>query len=103
MLNDIFQNKINIQYNVVMKQPSQSKKSDLSMTYGMHLTRYDYMRVAVAMLNDWNNNTCEGQYLKSLYENRIVKNDKLSIKNMLIQMQLTMQISFIHMLTNKYS
>ena len=62
MLNDIFQNKIGIQYNVIMKQPSKSKKSDLSMTYGMHLTRYDYMRVAVAMLNDWNNNTCEGQY-----------------------------------------
>lgn len=73
MLKDIFQNKIGIQYNVVMKQPSQSKKSDLSMTYGMHLTRYDYMRVAVAMLDDWNNNTCEGQYLKSLHENRIKK------------------------------
>jgi len=73
MLNDIFQNKIGIEYNVVMKQPSQSKKSDLSMTYGMHLTRYDYMRVAVAMLDDWNNNTCEGQYLKSLHENRIKK------------------------------
>lgn len=43
------------------------------MTYGMHLTRYDYMRVAVAMLDDWNNNTCEGQYLKSLHENRIKK------------------------------
>jgi len=81
MLNDIFQNKIGIQYNVVMKQPSQSKKSDLSMTYGMHLTRYDYMRVAVAMLNDWNNNTCEGQYLKSLYENRIVKNDGINKKH----------------------
>ena len=73
MLNDIFQNKIGIEYNVVMKQPSQSKKSDLSMTYGMHLTRYDYMRIAVAMLDDWNNNTCEGQYLKSLHENRIKK------------------------------
>ena len=81
MLNDIFQNKIGIQYNAVMKQPSMSKKSDLSMTYGMHLTRYDYMRVAVAMLNDWNNNTCEGQYLKSLYENRIVKNDGINKKH----------------------
>lgn len=81
MLNDIFQNKIGIQYNVVMKQPSKSKKSDLSMTYGMHLTRYDYMRVAVAMLNDWNNNTCEGQYLKSLYDNKIVKNDGINKKH----------------------
>jgi len=81
MLKDIFQNKIGIQYNVVMKQPSKSKKSDLSMTYGMHLTRYDYMRVAVAMLNDWNNNTCEGQYLKSLYDNKIVKNDGINKKH----------------------
>ena len=81
MLNDIFQNKIGIEYNVVMKQPSKSKKSDLSMTYGMHLTRYDYMRVAVAMLNDWNNNTCEGQYLKSLYDNKIVKNDGINKKH----------------------
>ena len=39
----------------------------------MHITRYDYLRIAVAMLNDWNNNTCEGQYLKSLYENKIDK------------------------------
>ena len=31
------------------------------------------MRIAVAMLDDWNNNTCEGQYLKSLHENRIKK------------------------------
>jgi len=81
MLKDIFQNKIGIEYNVIMRQPSKSKKSDLSMTYGMHLTRYDYMRVAVAMLNDWNNNTCEGQYLKSLYENKIVKNDGINKKH----------------------
>ena len=33
------------------------------------------------MLNDWNNNTCEGQYLKSLYENRIVKNDGINKKH----------------------
>ena len=28
------------------------------------------MRLSVEMLNDWNNNTCEGQYLKSLYDNK---------------------------------
>ena len=33
------------------------------------------MRLSVEMLNDWNNNTCEGQYLKSLYENRIQKHN----------------------------
>ena len=27
-------------------------------------------------LDDWNNNTCEGQYLKSLHENRIKKGVK---------------------------
>ena len=29
------------------------------------------MRLSVEMLNDWNNNTCEGQYLKSLYDNKL--------------------------------
>ena len=30
------------------------------------------------MLDDWNNDTCVGKYLKSIYENRIPKNDNPS-------------------------
>ena len=58
---------------MVIKQQPKASRNQASLTYGMHITRYDYLRIAVAMLNDWNNNTCEGQYLKSLFENRIKK------------------------------
>ena len=40
-------------------------------------TRYDYLRIAKAMLDDWQNDTCVGKYLKTIFENRISKdNDK---------------------------
>jgi len=32
-------------------------------------TRYDYMRFAIAMLDDWKNNTCVGQYLTEVHDN----------------------------------
>lgn len=36
-------------------------------------SRYDYLRIAKAMLDDWNNNTCVGNYLKTIYDNREYK------------------------------
>ena len=32
-------------------------------------SRYDYLRLAIAILNDWQDNNCVGQYLKEI-ENR---------------------------------
>ena len=81
MLKEIFNDKVGIENHVVMHQQQKTKRSQHSLTYGMYLTRYDYMRVAVAMLNDWNNNTCEGQYLKDLYENKISKGDDYNVNN----------------------
>jgi hypothetical protein len=66
---------------MVIKQQPKASRNQASLTYGMHITRYDYLRIAVAMLNDWNNNTCEGQYLKSLFENRIKKGKTNNINN----------------------
>ena len=43
-------------------------------------TRYDYLRIAKAMLDDWQNDTCEGKYLKSFYE-RKVKKIKITVIN----------------------
>ena len=36
-------------------------------------TRYDYLRIARAMLHDWQNDTCEGKYLKSIFERKVKK------------------------------
>ena len=76
MLSKIFADKVGIEYEIIFFKPRGAGKDEPSVTYGMYISRYDYLRIAVAMLDDWNNNTCEGEYLKSLYENRIKKNQK---------------------------
>ena len=51
-----------------------------STTSTFLITRYDYLRIARAMLQDWQNDTCEGKYLKSLYERKVKKNYDYSSK-----------------------
>ena len=74
LLNEILVDKAGIEHDLwLFKQVPSSKEATL--TYSYYASRYDYLRIAVAMLEDWNKNTCEGQYLKSLFENRIKKID----------------------------
>jgi len=46
------------------------------LRYSFRASRYDYLRIAKAMMDDWNNDTCVGKYLKTIYENRIPKSGK---------------------------
>ena len=84
LLNEIFREHVNVQHTVyfgkqryartdngriVLSSPVSPK--DGVSTYGMYATRYDYLRIANAMLDDWKNDTCVGQYLKSLAANKI--------------------------------
>ena len=48
-------------------------------------TRYDFLRIAIAMLNDWQTNNCFGQYLKEIYERRIDKQAMSVTKNRLVK------------------
>ena len=73
LLNEIFVNKVGIEHDVLLFKQGSAKSSTESLTYAFYITRHDYVRLAVAILEDWQNNTCEGQYLKSLWENRIEK------------------------------
>ena len=43
--------------------------------YSFYASRYDFLRIAKTMLDDWHKNTCAGKYLKMLYAQRIKKND----------------------------
>ena len=52
------------------------EKNDGAIRYSFNASRYDYLRIAKAMLDDWQNDTCTGKYLKTIYKNRIPKNDK---------------------------
>ena len=44
--------------------------------YSFYADRYDYLRIAKSMMNHWNNDTCVGKYLKTIYEQRINKNKR---------------------------
>ena len=36
-------------------------------------TRYDTLRIGIAILDDWHSDNCVGKYLKDIYKNRITK------------------------------
>jgi hypothetical protein len=75
LLNEILVDKVGIEHKV-----KAFRKNGNSITYSYFASRYDYLRISIAMLEDWNNNTCEGQYLKSLYENKINKRRHMGIE-----------------------
>ncbi|MBA1338466.1 MAG: hypothetical protein FD546_000374, partial [Pelagibacterales bacterium] len=49
-----------------------------------YATRFDYLRIAKAIMDDYQNNTCVGKYLKEIYDRRIPKsinpNDDLKVE-----------------------
>ena len=53
---------------------SSAEKGDANIMF--YATRYDYLRIGKAMLDDWQKDTCVGKYLKTLFENRISKETK---------------------------
>ncbi|MDA7443077.1 hypothetical protein N8775_02045 [Candidatus Pelagibacter ubique] len=68
LVKEILVDKVGIEHNVNL-----FKRNGNSISYSYYASRYDYLRINIAMLEDWNNNTCEGQYLKSLYKNKVDK------------------------------
>ena len=76
LLDDIFRKKVGIQYGMYFVEPETSEPGDRSTHSTFLATRYDYLRMSKAMLDDWQNDTCEGKYLKSLFERKIKKNER---------------------------
>ena len=80
-----YQNKIGIKYPVYLwlnKLTDGDKPIIKNLTeqgawqYGISATRYDYLRIAEAVLSDWKNDTCEGKYLKGLYDQAVSTDQK---------------------------
>jgi hypothetical protein len=74
-LTDVFQKHIKIKNSVIFfkhrDMPDEGRAN--SMFYA---DRYDYLRIAKSIMDHWNNDTCVGKYLKTIYEQRISKNKK---------------------------
>ena len=75
LLDKIFNDKVGIKNEVYFTRHPNQNLDDGPIRAVFYATRYDYLRIARAMLNDWNNDTCVGKYLKTLYKNKIKKNE----------------------------
>ena len=77
ILEKTFNKKAKIKDSVIFWKVKNSSKKKGNANIMFYATRYDYLRIARAMLNDWQKDTCVGKYLKTIFENRISKdNDK---------------------------
>jgi len=77
ILEKTFNEKAKIKDSVIFWKVKNSSKERGNANIMFYATRYDYLRIAKAMLDDWQNDTCVGKYLKTIFENRISKdNDK---------------------------
>jgi len=77
ILEKTFKEKAKIKHSVFFYRVPGSSKERGNANIMFFATRYDYLRIAKAMLDDWQNDTCVGKYLKTIFENRISKdNDK---------------------------
>ena len=77
---------VKIRENNKIKKEYEVKDEDGPIRYSFQASRYDYLRIAKAILDDWQNDTCVGKYLKSIHERKISKNykyidDKLNNRN----------------------
>jgi hypothetical protein len=75
LLNKIFNEHVKVENSVYFLKNS-SDETIGSGRYTFYATRYDYLRIAKTIMDDWNNDTCVGKYLKNIYEGRIKKKQK---------------------------
>ena len=71
LLNKIFNEHIKVENSVYFLKNS-SDETIGSGRYTFYATRYDYLRIAKTIMEDWNNDTCIGKYLQNIYESRIM-------------------------------
>ena len=79
LLNKVFKEDAKIKNSVFFSKTIRSVYSDEEGEFGrysFYADRYDYLRIAKSMMDHWNNDTCVGKYLKTIYEQRINKNKK---------------------------
>ena len=75
LLDKIFREKAGVKHDVIFYKIRSKTKDAASSWYQFKASRYDYLRIARAMLADWKADTCVGKYLKNVYEKRQAKLD----------------------------
>ena len=74
LLNKIFADKVKIKYSILPTFSGGTGQGKLHPN--LSATRYDWLRIAKAIMDDYQNDTCVGKYLKTIYERRISKSNR---------------------------
>ena len=77
LLHKIFTEDSKVKNKVYFQKTLRIKNGNLKGEYGrysFYAQRDDYLRIGIMVMNHWNNDTCVGEYLKTIYENRVKKN-----------------------------
>jgi len=77
LLHKVFNEHVGVKNSVYFSKSRKYLKYDdfVSGRYSFYADRYDYLRIAKTMMDDWYNDTCAGKYLKTIYKNRVQKKD----------------------------
>ncbi len=76
LLNKVYNKHVGVKNSVYLQRSKKYLRTDfISARYSFYANRYDYLRIAKAIMDDWHNDTCAGKYLKTIYENRVKKKD----------------------------
>lgn len=73
LLNEIFQKKAKVEGSVFFLKQKGIKDEKGPGRYSFRASRYDYLRIAKAIMDDYQNDTCVGKYLKEIHKRRINK------------------------------
>ena len=79
LLHKVFNEHVKVKNSVQFQRSNRkyAKTNYVSAKYSFFANRYDYLRIAKTMMEDWHNDTCAGKYLKTIYKNRIKKKDNI--------------------------
>jgi len=77
-LKEIFTDHVGVKNDVHFSKVSWSKADDDkgNARYTFFATSEDYLRVAKTIMNDYHSDSCIGDYLRNIYDNRVKKNNK---------------------------
>jgi len=76
LLNKIFIDKVKIKHSILFSILANSYEKNGNRHPNISASRHDWLRIAKAIMDDYQNDTCVGKYLKEIYKRRIPKGSK---------------------------
>ena len=81
-LTEIFRDHVGIKDRVSFQKTSWSSAdfNEGNSRFTFFATSHDYLRIGIQIIEDYNSDSCIGDYLRTLYKNRITKNNEWGFK-----------------------